>query len=105
MQVRSDHRALRDRSPVGVQPPSSVARRPAGLGRARAPFRGDLEARALLEELAAPGHEETVFAEGQLIQAYLNRHGELPPWNKIGGSSVGGGMATANTEPMLDLLR
>jgi len=73
--------------------------------RARRPFRDDVEARAMLEELADPGHDELVLAEGQLIQAYLNRYGTLPPWNRIGGSADGASRATEHTEPLLDVFR
>jgi hypothetical protein len=65
--------------------------------RARQLYRDDLEARAMLEGLAKPGHEELVFAEGQLIAAHVNRHGRLPPWNNIGGSAFGASMATPKT--------
>ena len=77
----------------------------ADCARARAPYCDDLRARAALEEQAAPGEEELRAAEGQLLQANVNRYGHLPPWNTYGGSKHGAARATSNTEPMLDLMR
>jgi hypothetical protein len=73
--------------------------------RARRRYGADLEARAMLEEQAVPGHEEIVHLEGQLLGAHMRRHGRLPPWNTIGGSAFGAARATGDTEPFLDLLR
>lgn len=69
--------------------------------------RTDLDGRALdaLKEFGEYGSDEIAQAEGQLIQAHLNRTGTLPPWNHIGGSLHGATAATLDTEPMLDLLR
>ncbi len=69
--------------------------------------RADLDGRALdsLDELGEYGVDEITQVEGQLIQAHVNRTGSLPPWNHIGGSVSGAAQATADTEPLLDLLR
>lgn len=69
--------------------------------------RADLRGRALdaLREFGEYGVDEISRVEGQLIQAYVNRTGSLPPWNKIGGSMLGADAATEDTEPLLDLLR
>lgn len=73
--------------------------------RAKGPYRHDVDARMTLEEHGALTSDEVRMAEGQLLQAYVDQHGELPPWNRIGGSQSGRARVTSNVTPMLDIIR
>jgi len=47
-----------------------------------------------LQELTNLTIEDLRSAEGILIEAYRQYHGDIPPWNKIGGSKYGQEVAT-----------
>lgn len=73
--------------------------------RSRRPYRDDMRARRALEDLSEMTNDEVRDTEGKLLQAHIDRHGSLPPWNAIGGSKFGARGATPDTAPMLDFLR
>lgn len=43
-------------------------------------------------------------AEGQLLEGYRRVHGQLPPWNQIGGSRTGAGYVQENSAAWVDLM-
>lgn len=55
-------------------------------------------------ELIIAGHTAIVSAEGLLIEVHKKAKGRLPLWNKVGGSILGGKMATANDRNLLKYL-
>ena len=55
----------------------------------------------LFPELGDVGVENIKTNEGLLLEAYRIQYGELPSWNKIGGSTHGASLATVDHEPLL----
>lgn len=59
----------------------------------------------LQEGLADEGHEPfSRNAEGQLLEGYRRVHGELPPWNEVGGSRTGAGFVKENSAGWTELM-
>lgn len=52
-------------------------------------------------ELITAGHEAIVSAEGLLIEVHKKAKNKLPLWNKVGGSILGGKMATVRDVNLL----
>ncbi len=56
-----------------------------------------------IESIGKDGRQSVQFMEGVLIKCFQNKTGNLPSWNKIGGSILGQLQATSEDEVLMSL--